>query len=48
MSETTRRRDTRVAWVEDEVLEDLDYADDLALAMGGGTWKGAGGHWLPQ
>ena len=35
MIETTARRDTGVAWLEDEVLEDLDYADDLALTSEG-------------
>ena len=31
MNWTTWRRDTGVEWVDGEVLEDVDYADDLAL-----------------
>ena len=35
MREMTSARDTGVEWVEGEILEDLDYADDLALVLEG-------------
>ena len=35
MRQTTEGRDTGVAWVGEEILEDLDYADDLALTSEG-------------
>ena len=35
MKRTTEGRDTGVEWVNGEILEDIDYADDLALPSEG-------------
>ena len=35
MKRTTGVRDTGVEWVNGEILEDIDYADDLALPSEG-------------
>ena len=34
MKRTTKGRDMGIKWVGEEVLDDIDYADDLAIPSG--------------